>query len=359
MRLPSALICILSILTACVGKKETPTYPQEIAIDINNCTDIAIDESLIIPLETSDSALLYDICSMEIVNDRLVIFSRDLLKIFDKNTGKFLGNLAIRGEGVGEYLTAIRLWSSGDTLKIFDPNLKVVNAYTSDGTFISRNKTFDTTDRVQPNYFIEMPDGNGIVSINTWMGGIGEPIPTYSYYDNNYNLISNIKGRIMRTGSYLMDRAYADRQNNRILTWEPLIDTLFTVSPNGVTPIYTFSFGENSFPRSKQAIAEMPERINQFMNGEDIPYISLLGYYQTKDKNLYFSAYAADKRNFIIRYNEHNGDNSMYHIVSEDNRYQAERFFKIEGDTAYVAMNKPADPESNPLLYKLPLSELK
>lgn len=345
--------------TACSNLNSKVDSTRDISIYINNCTDIAIDESLIIPLETSDSALLYDICSMEIVNDRLVIFSRSLLKIFDKNTGEFLGDLATRGEGKGEYLTAIRLWSSGDTLKIFDPNLKVVNAYTSDGTFLGKEKTFDTDGRVQPNYFIESPDGDGIVSINTWMGGIGEPVPTYSYYDNNYNFIRNIDGRTMRTGSYLMDRAYADKEHNRMLTWEPLIDTLFTVSHDGVMPIYAFDFGKNSFPKSKQSIPEMSDRINEFMKGESKPYISLLGYYQVKDDNLYFSAYASDMKYYLIRYDERTGENRMYRLTADDDRYQTGRFFKIEGDTAYVALSKTADPESNPLLYKLPLSELK
>lgn len=86
-----------AILTACSQKESG--LPKTINIDLDNITEIPIAKSTLIPLETTDSSLIYGVENMLIANNRFFIQSMNLLKMFDATTGKYIADLARQGEG--------------------------------------------------------------------------------------------------------------------------------------------------------------------------------------------------------------------------------------------------------------------
>lgn len=133
--------------------------------------------------------------------------------------------------------------------------------FSTGGKFLSEKKMFEKAPKTSPehpdvNFLIKAPDGNGYYSINTWMGGIGNPVPTYSKYSPEGVMETTVKGRFLNTGAYANSRAAIDSRNNRILTWETAIDTLFAITDTTVRPVIVLDYGQYSIPHEIQAIPE-------------------------------------------------------------------------------------------------------
>lgn len=57
-----------------------------------------MDTSKIVLLETNDSSLLYDICGLYELDNKYFIWSRSMIKVFDKS-GKYLYPVSRKGQG--------------------------------------------------------------------------------------------------------------------------------------------------------------------------------------------------------------------------------------------------------------------
>ena len=235
---------------------------KTVRIDPDNVSEIQIDERGLLPLETRDSSLLYDICDIEHIGNRYIIYSRNLLRIFDAENGRWLGNLAKRGNGPGEYNFISNFRSSGDTLLVFDSNQNKEFRYLSDGTFLGDSSPFGQgpdfggTPLSVNTYFVS-PDGEGYYTINTYIGSRNVPTPAYSRYNAAGEAIGIVPGRGLRSGSYLVDRGYTDREHGRVLVWDAFRDTLFDIAGDKVRALYAFDFGSRSLPSSVQSMPEL------------------------------------------------------------------------------------------------------
>ena len=333
---------------------------KTVSIDPDNVTEIQIDERGLLPLETRDSSLLYDICAFEHIGDRYVIYSRDLLRIFDAENGRWLGDLAKRGNGPGEYSFIGGFRSSGDTLMVFDPNLHKEFRYKSDGTFLNESELFgpgpdfDGTPLSVSTYFVA-PDGNGYYAINNYVGGTDIPTPAYTRYNAAGEAIGVVPGRGLRSGSRIKDRGYTDREHGRVLVWEAFRDTLFDIAGDEVRALYAFDFGSRSLPSSVQNMPELSDRVNAFSE-EGADYTSFLRYFQTKGDNLYFVMNNGSDCSNFVRYNEADGSYRIIHFLDSNGRYTPNSFLKIDGDSAIISLSDSQNPENNPALYRFPLS---
>ena len=333
---------------------------KTVRIDPDNITEIQIDERGLLPLETRDSSLLYDICDIEHIGNRYVVYSRDLLRIFDAENGRWLGNLANPGQGPGEYTFISRFRRSGDTLLVFDSNLGKEFRYLSDGTFLGDSKPFGpgpdfSSVQLRVSTYFEAPDGNGYYAINDWVGSSGIPTPAYTRYNAAGEAIGIVPGRGLRSGSRLKDRGYTDYEHGRVLVWDAFRDTLFDIAGDEVRALYAFDFGSHSLPSSVQNMPELIDRLNAFTE-EGTDYVSALRYFQTKGDNLYFTVNVDTDYSRYICYNEADDTYNILHFSDPAERYIPRGFLKIEGDSAIISLSDSQNPENNPVLYRFPLS---
>ena len=354
-----AATAIIAVAVAACGDGRADAV-KTVRIDPDNVNEIQIDERGLLPLETRDSSLLYDICDIEHIGNRYIIYSRNLLRIFDAENGRWLGNLAKRGNGPGEYNFISNFRSSGDTLLVFDSNQNKEFRYLSDGTFLGDSKpfgsgpVFDGVPLSVSSYFVA-PDGDGYYAINNYVGSTDIPTPAYTRYNAAGEAIGIIPGRGLYGGGYLTDRGFTDKEHNRILVWEALKDTLFDIAGAQVRPLYAFDFGEKSLPAEILAMPDLTDRMQSFVNIDD-DRISLLRYFHSKGDNLYFTMTQRREYNDFVRYNEADGSYRILHFLDPNGRYTPNSFLKIDGDSAIISLSDEARPESNPVLYRFPLS---
>lgn len=317
-----------------------------------------VDLSRLIKLEATDKSLIYDIGDMAVFDDKYIIRSRSLIRAFDRN-GKFLYSVSKIGQGPGEYLGVQQFWNEQDTLCVLDFNSGCVWRYLNDGTFIDKYVDFKTITAPffsSPNYLVKLPDGNGFITINSYTGGSAEHNPKHSILSGRKEFVSHVPNRELTDGSFTPDRMITDYDNDRILSWEQLRDTLFTVDSHGVLPLYVFDFGKNKFPEEYQSLPEFYQRVEKFNeHKEGTPYASLIKYYQPIGDNLYFSFITTENTAFLVRYNEKEDKISLIHLLDTQERFRQNVFFKIANDSIFVSMNNTQRIEDNPYLITFPL----
>lgn len=345
---------MLLLLYSC-NKNREETDMQIIPIDISEAKPHIIDESKLIALETNDSSLIYEIGSLVEINDKWYIHSRDLIRIFDAKSGKYLGDLTKKGNGPGEYNSIRQFWNDGDTIRILDTDKKVVMDYLPSKGYIGNSHDFkdiygkyDTN----PTFLTPSTDGTGYYIINTWFGGSKESNPQFSFINLSNNEVKDIVGREMTDGFFFPDRMLTDHNKDRVLFWEQLRDTLFTLDREGVHALYVFDFGKERFPKEYQSYPDFIDRIMKFTekNNDDL-YVSLLKYFQVNGNDIYFSLAGTDESQYLARLNEKKLDVSLIKLVDKDNNYKQQAFFKVIGGKVLVSMIVKGESEKNPMVY--------
>ena len=76
-------LCITVLLYSCAATKSSSDFSNEIFVDVEQSVELPLQRGRIIPLETSDSSLLYDIVSIDQVKDKYFIRSRNKILTFD------------------------------------------------------------------------------------------------------------------------------------------------------------------------------------------------------------------------------------------------------------------------------------
>ena len=91
-------LCITALLYSCTATKSSSDFSNEIFVDVEQSVELPLQRGRIIPLETSDSSLLYDIVSIDQVKDKYFIRSRNKILTFDTE-GNYLYNISGIGQG--------------------------------------------------------------------------------------------------------------------------------------------------------------------------------------------------------------------------------------------------------------------
>jgi len=350
----------LSLLFLLIGCTQPGTHDViDVTIDLSDVNDITLDPHRVLQLETTDSSLFYDVASLEHLGDKFYVHSRDFVRVFDDKSGKYLFDIGKRGDGPGEYTQVRQFWIENDTLRLFDPMLKKVLCYNPNGQYVGHHQLTPNPDVTLASPNCIYPLGNGrFIAINTYLGGLDYNVSAISELDANYTVVKEIPGREMKCSSYLHDRAFVDCDHNRTLYWEGLIDTLFTITDNAVTPLYHFDFGEFSPSNELQNTIDLIERINQY-NNSTTRVGGLMRYFQSKGNDLYFFVGDNQENNYIARYNEKDGKVALYCIKDPSGRYTMASFLKIIDNDLIVSIIDNEIAENNHALYPIPLSDLK
>lgn len=351
-------IIIMFILFSCTERQNKHNVCT-ISIDVDSIHTVEIESKLVHELDYIDEALLYDIVDVLTYNDTLYIHSRNFLKRFEYSTGRYIGQLAETGNEEDQYSSIGRFWLDNDTFKVYDNNSGCVNFYSPAGRFLGAELPFQHMPKflgiqLKPNTFFDSPDGDGVYVLNQYIGSISVPTPMYTHY-SDVHPSHIVEGRSSNSGAYLFDRGFSDIEHNRLLFWEALRDTLFTIKNERVEPLYAFDFGNYAFPADKQNLSELSDRFDAFMQNEDSAYVSLLRYFQSSGNYIFFSFSDNNGKIGYARIDENNHNSSAITLVDKTNRYKPAGYIKIEGDSAMVALTDVMHPECNPALYKFTL----
>lgn len=336
-----------------------------IKVDMAKVEDVHISTDNIIPLAANDSSMLYNIGDIVPVGDTLYIASGPLLKAFSATDGRYIGNLGKMGEGPEEYRSVMRLWKKDGLLHIFDLEKKLRLDFSYDGKYVGavnvKNAISDSDVVSTPNYIIETPDNKAYIAINSFIGG-GDTSgqPSYSVYDKNLNFIKNIPGRYLECSGYMFDRGYTDTINHRLLMWEVLRDTIFSVSESDVIPLYALDFGKQAFPSSSSSKADVFQRVNDFNTPPaGNKYVSFIKYIQPDENNyIYFVCNDSDYKYYLIRFSEDDIKVDIRNIMVDNGRYSLQPFFKVDGNRILLTFKDNENDEANPAIAFFDISQI-
>lgn len=349
------LISLTTLLLA-FGACNTAPKVERLVVDVDSAMPVYAAESDLVALESSDSALIYDINNLEILDGKAIVHSREYLKAYDAKTGRFLGNISRKGNSDNEFSYISRLWVDGDTLRVYDCNANAIISFLSDGTFLGRRRMFLEEERPgEKPYTFAFGPGGDIFTLNMFTDGTTDSNPTLSRYSVETHYKGAVKGRNLREGGHLPDALYFDNQDNRLLYWEPLRDTIFEIRENDIRPIYAVDFDEYSMSPEIRAKAFLNERLVAFEKGR---YASLVRYVQRAGDTLYFSFADSGNNCYIALVDIPTGDVRVRHFASRDDHYAQSTFFKIFGDSMVIEMPDKLQPLNNAALYTLALSDL-
>lgn len=319
---------------------------------------IEMPSSSLIPLETNDNSLLYDIVNVEILDNKYYIHSRGFVRVFDGN-GNYLCDLAKKGQGPNEYLALSNMFLTGDTLCFFDSQRMGVMQFSENGEFLGFSKIQEgKLDSNAPSPTRIAPYKGGWISLNMY-GGESSKRPVFSTWNKNLDQYQMVDGRNLSSGFLFPDMFYVD--NERVLYWELAKDTLFVMNDHTLTPLYHIDFGEKSLPNEVLQEEDVYNRIAFLGKEKAKQYAGVARYYQRKGDMLYFCYFypgdeGAEVR--LCRYNEMSNKVDNYRFISIDGKYKLEPFFKIHEDKIIFSVKNLEDDIQNPLLYIIPIADL-
>jgi len=237
------LYFIIAVLAFFSCRNSTKIPIEVIPINLNTAKSIDLNIGKMIKLETTNSSLLYEIISISFINKKLFIHTRDKVAVFDNN-GKFLFNLSRKGKGPGEYIKVSTVFVQNGHICLFDNMMKKIFIFNDNGEFISSVNI--NLEQYPLAYIYPLSDGRFIAK--NMFRGEQEKTPVGSILSDKYNLINTVKGRNVITGFTTHNNFY-QYDNNEILYFEPLCDTIFSIRDNKMMkPKYFVDFGKYAIP---------------------------------------------------------------------------------------------------------------
>lgn len=356
-------LVIVTFITITSCKDNNEFELKTVHVNIEDTKSIPIQLGKIIPLETNDSSLFYKISNLEKIGNKFIIQSRDILKAFDAETGKYLGNYIKKGNGPGEVTSISQIWNKDDKVNVYDFSGKKILTLSPDGKFISETRVFLSEKKSEeeystPNCLIPAVDGEGYICLNCFTDGTTAKNPAASIYDNQFIFVGNIEGREMREAFHINNRMTPDFHQNRILMWEALKDTLFSITKENIHPIYAFDFGKNKFPDEYQALDEFYDRYQKFKENRSTPYASGLQYFQAWKEYIIFLYSTPDCKYFIAILDTKSDKVKTFYINDDSGKYTMDTFLKVFDGNLYMALIDNKMEENNQSLLCIPIRSI-
>lgn len=354
--------CFGLIFLCCIFLYSCDNRKQESLLSVSvldgTLKSVEISSSSFIPLETNDNSLLYDIVNIEVLENKYYIHSRGFVRVFDRN-GKYLCDLAKKGQGPDEYLALGNLFKKGDTICMFDSQKQGIMHFSAAGDYLGFFKIpKERLDKDAPTPNRVVPYQEGYLSFNMY-GGESWERPVFSTWNINLDKYQMVDGRNLSSGFLFPDMFYVDKE--RVLYWEVAKDTLFAMNYHALTPLYHIDFGEKSLPNEVLQEEDVYKRIAFLGTEKAKQYAGVARYYQRKGDMLYFCYFYPEGDGTevrLCRYNEKSNKVDNYRFISVDGKYKLEPFFKIHEDKIIFSVKNLEDDIQNPLLYIIPITDL-
>lgn len=354
MKTVNELICIVltCMLISCV-KTERTDVPS-VKIDFTTITHIRPTAGTIVNLETSESSLLYDICSFNVVRDTFVVHSRNFVRLFSK-TGKFLGDVSHSGQGPNEYARISNVFFEDDEVGVFECDKNTVKWFRLNGELSASREMAISDENIRP--FHLYPSRNGYVALNSF-GGESADRKTLCFLNKELSQGVPIQGRSLRTGFSTYDVISIDR-TGKVLYWEMLCDTLFTVDDGTLVPSLVVDFGEYAIPEdmARKDVYDRISYVNE-LGKSGKKFAGMARYYQRIDNRIYFSCMSPEKEMLLCQYSENEGTMRLFAVDFDSDKYSTSSFFFIKDSVVYWEIHDENDLTLNPSLFVLDLKEL-
>lgn len=251
--------------------------------------------SSLIPLETTDDALIRKIDAICIANDTLFILDRSLKKIFiyDKK-GKFIHVIQDIGNGPHEYASITDICVDKDLLVVLCDIPYKIMKYNFRGQFVEEESL--------PNYFSNIAVINDRVYLYE-NGGLGrQKLGIYNEQDQNLKEIPFPKGRYIKAEQEGVGYSFGSGRlltaSRNVLFTCPLNYTIYTVEQDMPKAKYTIDFGEREIPQTLLEQNISPKDFLDMIDREK--YIHSMGNVVENDSYLMFqtnpSVFLLDKQ---------------------------------------------------------------
>jgi hypothetical protein len=288
-------LCMLYIsLVSCSDKKEFGQYP---VIDVINniekyqrvyCSDLFSSIELI-PLETNDDCLVGSVGLL--INDEFIltigssVLNNPHIYAFNR-TGKFMNEIASRGQGPGEYLSAAGVFFNTEKSTVYIADTRKCQEYDLEGNYIRSFQlpvfstgVFDITSRIGyigGNLFIGSDRYNGNNKFKYCIfNQDGDTIKTFPNY-----IFFNRTGMSMSLFDFALNPISVD---NRIYLKDYVNDTIYALTNLNLQPAYVFDFGKYSFSKEQLENTIMGKEFsNEFVNSSLIGFPNYFFYSLTR-----------------------------------------------------------------------------
>jgi hypothetical protein len=334
------------LMSSC-GKKTANYSAQSIAIDFDNIENIDLSDSANvkrIPLETTDNSLLYEIQSIEFLDNKIFVFTKNGVVAFDPN-GKFLFNLGKRGQGHGEYQDVTSFFIQERKICLFDIATQRVLTYDENGQFLSAVRIAQE-EEISIIYPLKSQE---YIAINRYMSS-NKHTSKFSFLNNKFEKLHNIDNCYLESTEFDVNCFYSFK--NEILYWKFLNDTIYSITQRDrtITPKYIVDFQDYAIP---QYIRETNNtgRLIEYVSTSDNPNIASLIRYVQED-SLYIR-FGFIQKEAIINYSRFNKSTKTIktcHIIDSKRQLFPNFFLLYKDGIIIISASYIDDEENNPLL---------
>ena len=232
------VICVI-FLGACSGDREIDGGGSLPALDETNVGKAALSDFFsdyeFVFLETSKESLMGGhVQKLIVLEDRLLMMDRSALgerrvMSFDRNTGRFLGQIGKTGNGPGEYsfLVDFCVDKTDKTVHLYCGNKNAVLVYGLDGSFMLDKKQGDQFFPTE----IALKDSTYVMMNN--------PTPALNYYSLNISKgdLTIVGQKLSLPSQRLGSGGMMSGHGDRLLLWMPN-DTIYDVTGREAIPEY-------------------------------------------------------------------------------------------------------------------------
>lgn len=352
-------LCITVLLYSCTATKSSSDFSNEIFVDVEQSVELPLQRGRIIPLETSDSSLLYDIVSIDQVKDKYFIRSRNKILTFDTE-GNYLYNISGIGQGNKEYVNLSSFFIKNEELCIYDFNQGRVLFFAPSSRYLRTEKAVKNSDVECAPQLIRPYGKNKYIAKNSFNGTPGYVTPALSLLDEKYTITQTLEGHSLHTGFLLFDFMNCDDNGGFITYWEALSDTIYTVVNDCmVQPKYFVNFGEYAIPAVERLNKDVYDLIDYVNKPENQKLATLIRYVYEEENYLYFVFSCEDSVRLAL-YNKETHNTTTYILPAEVNggKYRLASFLKVDKDKVIMALEDCENIENNQSLFIINKKEL-
>lgn len=340
-------ICLIILALAGCKGADKGNVVNQIAVDPDSSIDFPLEKGRIVPLETNDSSLMYEITQLEILDEKYFILSRDFLLTFDHN-GKYQFMVSSHGQGSKEYLTISSFFIKNEELYLWDSKNYCLLVFNPQGDFL-RRIPLDKKDTKRPIHRLEPYGENKYIARNVWNGMPGE-IPTFSLLDKNFHEISYVEGLNMYEGTTLCAPLYYHEDS--AIYWELLNDTIYKIQEAKIKPEYVVDFGKYTIPQGFKKGKSLFEQIIQVNKPENINKYATNVRFVCKENEMVYFVFGMKRANYFVVFNKNTSMTKVYGIPEAwRDKYRLALFLKMTDDKFIFALENQEDIENNQSLF--------
>lgn len=341
----STMLFLLVIVSVSCNQHETNL--KSIDIDFNSIKNVDINKGKLVKLETTDLSLIYDISSLELLNDKMIIFTRGKSLVFDNN-GKFLFNIGVRGNGPNEYVKCTSFYVKNNNYYVVDGVARKILCYNENGNFLSLKKLIPSSTGLIPACLYPLDNGK-LVSKNTFQGK-STSTPAASILDEEYNHICAIKGRNIKSGFNLLGDNFSQFKDE-ILYWEPICDTIFSITNyKEIAPKYLVNFNKYAIPINDRKDKDVYDLMEYTNKPENKMKIATFLRYIKEDEHFVRFMFVFKQKIHYTKYDKLKKVSFTYCFEDVEKKFQTLPFVCYKNGYVYLSVSPVNDLESNPSL---------